>query len=235
MPQTSLEKRVEVFESWTATYNDSIVALMQRKFGMDYRDAIRGVVAMAHPAPGENILDVATGTGTVAIALAEAAEGDCHITGIDITAAMIEAARKNVAERGMEPVFTFQEASAEDLPFAADTFDLVTSSLALHHTNVVKVLREVRRVLRPGGRAVIADVTANRSWRGMLGPMARVFDQMYMFGTESNDLFCEFHTSGEWRRLMREAGFKETLMDFHEPKHFFSRGIAVIRGIKPNN
>lgn len=235
MPQASLKKRVEVFESWTATYNDSIVALMQRKFGMDYRDAIRCVVAMARPAPGERILDVATGTGTVAIALAEAVRGDCHITGIDITAAMIEAARTHVAERNTEQIFTFQEASAENLPFADESFDLVTSSLALHHTDVSKVLREVRRVLQPGGRAVIADVTANRSWRGMLGPMARVFDQMYMFGTESNDLFCEFHTSREWRRLMREAGFEETLMDFHEPKHFFSRGIAVTRGIKPQN
>jgi ubiquinone/menaquinone biosynthesis C-methylase UbiE len=234
MPQqTHINKRIEVFESWSETYDQSIVDLMLNKFGVHYRDAILGVARKAAPKPGEEVLDIATGTGTVAMALAEEANAECRITGIDITQSMLDSARSNVNAAGIGEVFEFRQASAEKLPFADASYDVVTSSLALHHTNVPAVLRECRRVLRPGGRVAIADVTANKTWRGPVGAFYRLMDQLYMLGTESNDLFCQFHTEEEWPELMRDAGFASVERHVFEPKHCWSRGIVLVSGVKP--
>lgn len=230
--QKSMGERVKVFESWSNTYNESIVTLMQEKFGTDYREVIRAVVQAAGVKPGDNVLDIATGTGTVAIALAKSANCKCLITGIDITESMLDTARKNVAERGMPEICEFKRASAEELPFEGNTFDVVTTSLALHHTNVRKVLSEVRRVLKSGGKAAIGDVTANNTWRSMAGFMFRLFDQFYMFGTRSNDLFCQFYTKNEWLGMMQTDDFKDINARYFPPKHSWSRGIIVISGNK---
>lgn len=232
MPQTHIKKRIDVFESWSKTYNQSIVDLMLKKFGVDYRDAILGVARKAAPRPGEDVLDIATGTGTVALALAEEADKECRIMGIDITQSMLDAARKNVEGTGMGDIFAFRQASAEELPFADNSYDVVTSSLALHHTNVPSVLKECHRVLRPGGRVVIADVTANDTWRSPLGAFYRLMDQLYMLGTESNDLFCQFHTHEEWWNLMRNTGFMGVEQKVFPPKHSWSRGIVITSGSK---
>ncbi|WP_147820748.1 methyltransferase domain-containing protein [Salidesulfovibrio onnuriiensis] len=235
MPQqTHITKRIAVFESWSTTYNQSIVDLMLKKFGVDYRDAILGVARKAAPKEGEDVLDIATGTGTVALALAEEADAGCRITGIDITQSMLDAARRNVNAAGIGDIFEFRQASAEELPFADNSYDVVTSSLALHHTNVPSVLRECHRVLRPGGRVVIADVTANKTWRSPVGAFYKLMDQLYMLGTESNDLFCQFHTHEEWMGLMRNAKFAGVEQKFFEPKHSWSRGIVIVSGTKPS-
>lgn len=235
MPQqTHIKKRIAVFESWSKTYNQSIVDLMLKKFGVDYRDAILGVARKAAPQSEEQVLDIATGTGTVALALAEEANAECRIMGIDITQSMLDAARKNVDATGLGDVFDFQQASAEELPFADNSYDVVTSSLALHHTNVPAVLKECHRVLRPGGRVVIADVTANKTWRSPVGAFYRLMDQIYMLGTESNDLFCQFHTQEEWLNLMHNAGFAAVEQQYFAPKHSWSRGIIIVSGTKPS-
>ncbi|BCS87633.1 methyltransferase domain-containing protein [Pseudodesulfovibrio sediminis] len=235
MPQqTHIKKRIAVFESWSKTYNQSIVDLMLDKFGVEYRDAILGVARKAAPHPEEEVLDIATGTGTVALALAEEANAECRIMGIDITQSMLDAARRNVDASGMGDIFDFQQASAEELPFTDSSYDVATSSLALHHTNVPAVLKECHRVLRPGGRVVIADVTANKTWRSPIGVIYRLMDQIYMLGTESNDLFCQFHTREEWMEIMRNAGFANIDHQYYTPKHSWSRGIIIISGNKPS-
>ncbi|MCG8401311.1 MAG: class I SAM-dependent methyltransferase [Firmicutes bacterium] len=231
--QTPLAESVKVFESWSHTYNDSIVVLMQKKFGADYADTIRRVANTASPRPGDKILDVATGTGTVALALSNLTNNTCHITGIDISESMLNSARDNVKQAGLSKNFVFQVASAEELPFESNSFDLVTSSLAIHHTKVMQVLKEMARVLKPGGRLTVADVTANPSWRTPLGLMFRFMDQLYMMGTESNDLFCEFHTVAEWEKMAGKLRLEDIKISQIPPKHVWSRGIVIIGGRKP--
>jgi ubiquinone/menaquinone biosynthesis C-methylase UbiE len=233
--QTPLAERVKVFESWSQTYNDSIVSLMRRKFGADYADTIRKIAHTAAPRPGDKILDIATGTGTVALALSNLTNNQCHITGIDISESMLASARENVLKAGLQDRFVFQTASAEQLPFDSDTFDLVTSSLAIHHTEVMRVLSEMLRVLKPGGRITVADVTANRTWRAPLGVgiVFRALDQLYMMGTESNDIFCEFHTVPEWEQMARQLGLTESMTYQIPPKRIWSRGIVIVSGRKP--
>ncbi|HEX6389314.1 MAG TPA: class I SAM-dependent methyltransferase [Solirubrobacteraceae bacterium] len=127
---------------------DPVIALTTRE-----RAFRRAVVAAA--ATDGAILDVGAGTGTLAIALANAHPA-ATITGLDGDPQILERARRKAAGT---PV-TFVEGRAEALPFADDSFDAVTSTLMLHHlTRATKhaALTDVRRVLKPGGKLVIAD------------------------------------------------------------------------------
>ena len=111
------------------------------------------LVEYANPKPGERALDVATGTGNTALALAE--QG-VDVTGLDVSSRMLAQAEGRAREEGLR--VRFVEGSAENMPFGDAGFDLVTARHAPHHfRDVSKFLSEVHRVLKPGGRFVMAD------------------------------------------------------------------------------
>lgn len=115
------------------------------------------LVELADPQRDEVVLDVGTGTGAVALAIASGA-GTNDVTGIDASREMIEMARRKAAKA--RSGVKFQVAAIEELPFANGTYDLVTSSLMLHHLPTdlkPTAIAEVRRVLKPGGRFVVMD------------------------------------------------------------------------------
>lgn len=120
----------------------------------------RELVALAAPSPGEHALDVGCGTGTLVIEL-RAHVGSGVVRGIDASPEMIAVATAKAARAGAE--VEFQVALVEALPFADASFDLVTSSLMLHHLPADiqrEGLAEIRRVLKPGGRFVVVDFAA---------------------------------------------------------------------------
>lgn len=128
-------------------------------FGRD--KAIREIVELAAPAPGEKVLDVGCGTGTLAMATKpQVGGGEVH--GIDASPEMIEVAREKSAKDGAD--IDFRVALIEAIPFPDASFDLVTSSLMLHHLpdNLkAKGFLEIRRVLKPGGRLLAMDFAAH--------------------------------------------------------------------------
>ena len=124
-------------------------------------DTVEAMVEMAAPGPGAQALDVATGTGLVAFALAEAiTDGGC-VTGVDFTAAMLARAAEqeetNGTGRSGERV-ALAAADATRLPFPDALFSIVTCRFSVHHfTHAVPALQEMARVLAPGGRLVIGE------------------------------------------------------------------------------
>jgi demethylmenaquinone methyltransferase/2-methoxy-6-polyprenyl-1,4-benzoquinol methylase/phosphoethanolamine N-methyltransferase len=122
--------------------------------------ARRKLIELADPAPGEDVLDVGCGTGTLAITIQhKVSPGRVH--GIDASAEMIETAKKKAAKARAD--IDLRVALIESLPFQDNSFDLVTSSLMLHHLpDDLKPtgLAEIRRVLKPGGRFLAMDLVA---------------------------------------------------------------------------
>ncbi|HEX8458838.1 MAG TPA: bifunctional demethylmenaquinone methyltransferase/2-methoxy-6-polyprenyl-1,4-benzoquinol methylase UbiE [Pyrinomonadaceae bacterium] len=105
-------------------------------------------------AGGTRTLDVACGTGDLSLVLSEA--GQTRVTGLDFCRPMLEVAARKAAER--ERAIPFVEADALRLPFAAETFDVVTIAFGLRNlASVEGGLRELFRVLRPGGRIAILE------------------------------------------------------------------------------
>jgi demethylmenaquinone methyltransferase/2-methoxy-6-polyprenyl-1,4-benzoquinol methylase len=123
------------------------------------------VVEKVNATPGESVLDVATGTAGVALAL-RAATG-AEITGIDLNANMLENARQKLSRRGEAGVRLVQ-GRAEDLPFADESFDDVTFTYLLRYVDdPASTVAELVRVLKPGGVLAGMDfyVPPSRFWR----------------------------------------------------------------------
>ncbi len=121
----------------------------------------RKMVELAGIAPGERVLDVGCGPGRLAIVAGTVAGPAGETCGIDPVPGMVELARRKAARAGV-PV-RFEVGVIEALPYPADHFDVVLSSLMLHHLPDElkrRGLAEIRRVLKPGGRVVAVDFGA---------------------------------------------------------------------------
>ncbi|HUS17706.1 MAG TPA: methyltransferase domain-containing protein [Chloroflexia bacterium] len=150
--------------------------------------------------PGERVLEVGCGTGEVALRAARRVRPGGLVVGIDAAPEMIAVARRKA--RGTAH---FEVQPVEAMSFPAGSFDVVLSSLMMHHLPgalKVRALGEVRRVLRPGGRLVIVDIQAGvgplRIWQpgGLAGRIHRQQGHAAA-GTGLPDLAA----------LLREAGF----------------------------
>src|SRR5579862_9338683 len=117
-------------------------------------DQLKLIVDAATPGPDDTVLDIACGGGLVARAFAPHVR---HATGIDVTPAMLDTARKASAEKGLKNV-TWDQGDVTTLPYADRAFTIVATRFSFHHfRDPLAVLKEMVRVCAPGGRIVVAD------------------------------------------------------------------------------
>ncbi|MFP8960632.1 class I SAM-dependent methyltransferase [Streptomyces nanhaiensis] len=108
--------------------------------------------------PGDRVLDVGCGTGALTLAVAAAVSPDGSVLGVDPSEPMVEHARRLAARRGANASFTL--GTAQELDAADGSFDAVVTSFAVHHVRADRrehAFAEMFRVLRPGGRLLVAD------------------------------------------------------------------------------
>ena len=133
------------------------------------------LVELARLEPGQTVLDVGCGTGTLAIASKRRVGMAGTVHGIDASPEMIDRARRKVAKAGVD--VAFQTGIVEALPFPDASFDAVMSTLMLHHLPRPvreQCAREMRRVVKPGGRVLAVDfATPARERKGLLARLHR--------------------------------------------------------------
>ena len=119
----------------------------------------RKAISTLLPKKPSTILDIATGTGDFAIQAAKMLKPE-RLGGADLSEGMMAIGRKKVAEEGLQHIITFAKEDCLQLSFADDTFDAITAAFGIRNfADLDKGLREMHRVLKPGGQLCIVELT----------------------------------------------------------------------------
>ncbi len=201
----------------TQASEEALLQRVQSQFGaaaaaytasVGHRDPamVRRVVELARPHPDARALDVATGAGHTALALAPHV---AEVVAYDITPQMLTETARNAAERGLTNV-VLQRGAAEHLLFPAASFDIVTVRHAPHHfADAARAVREMARVAKPGGRVVIVD---SRS------PEDPALDREFNYIEKLRDpSHVRNYRPSQWRAMVTAAGLRITFeeLDFY--------------------
>lgn len=153
------------------------------------------LLRMVEPRETDEVLDVATGAGFMAAALAPRVK---EVIASDVTEQMLERADMLFRERGLSNAIT-DLVNAEDLPYADGVFDIVTCRIAAHHfESARRALKEMARVLKPGGRLGIADTASPSDKRidAFLNEVEKLRDPAHVRN----------YSEEEWRSLLDDCG-----------------------------
>jgi demethylmenaquinone methyltransferase/2-methoxy-6-polyprenyl-1,4-benzoquinol methylase len=195
----------------------------------------RYTMMVANPQPGDQVLDIAGGTGDLALAFARKVGERGRVVHTDINEAMLREGRTRLLDNGV--VLPTLVCDAEHLPFASDSFDLVTVAFGLRNmTHKELALREMYRTLKPGGKLLVLEFSRVAKplekaydWYSFnvlprLGKLVANDEASYRYLAES----IRMHPGQEaLRQLMRDAGFG------HVDVHNLSAGVVALHvGIK---
>lgn len=199
-------------------------------FGIDITWRKR-VVAILKKKQPKIILDIATGTGDLAINLVQT--GAQKIIGLDLSPGMLEVGRKKVLDKALAQTIDMIEGDSENLPFENNTFDAVTVAFGVRNFETLeKGLAEIHRVLKPKGTFVILETAVPSRTpfkqgyafytKYMLPKIGRLFskdDSAYAYLSESASVFPH---GQEFNNILRKIGFIDVM---NKPQTF---GVASI-------
>lgn len=211
------EKVQQMFDSIAESY-DSLNHIMSLNVDKIWRrKALKKIITPGKP---QQIMDLACGTGDFSIAIAKAMKDGGHITGVDLSEGMLAVMSTKVKAAGLESLISTRKGEGENLDFPADTFDAVTIAFGIRNFEKREEgLRECLRVLKPGGKLVILELSVPAN------PVIRWFYNLYFTkvmpligGKVSGDKAAykylpasvlAFPGKTEWMKTMSECGFSE--------------------------
>ena len=192
------EKDIERFDQWSSTYENSW--LQRAFFDQTHKAALALAASIVHQP--ESVLDVGCGTGRL-LRRAYRYWPEAQLIGVDPAQGMIEQAKL------LTPNATFYTAMAETLPLQDNSVDLAISTISFHHwQNQAAGIREITRVLRPGGYFMLVDVSLP-NWLVRVFRLKRVHSptQMRTLFTQAG-LQVQAQQTLAWRRWLATVGYK---------------------------
>jgi len=181
-----------------------------------FPETAKRLVDHLHLDPADQLLDVCTGTGVVAIAAARKLVAG-KVTGIDLSSGMLQRARAKAAEQQLHNI-EFIQTDMEQLDFPPHHFDVITGSFALFFMEDMQgALSHILSMLKPGGKIAISGFAA-----GAFAPMSDIFLQRYQsFGREIPDQSWQRLSTGEAiQSLFRDVGIDRVQL-YQEPLGYF--------------
>lgn len=208
------EQVAQMFDTISGNY-DGLNRVISFGIDVKWRKKVLKLVADKNP---KTILDIATGTGDLAILMAQTSAAE--IIGADISEGMMEVGRKKVDERGLDSKIKLVYGDSENLPFQDDYFDAITVAFGVRNFETLeKGLAEILRVLKPGGIFVILETSVptkspykqgyNIYSKYLLPLIGRLFSKdrsAYAYLSESASVFPH---GEELNNILRKIGFIE--------------------------
>ena len=174
--------------------------------------------------PEDVAVDLACGPGTLALRFAKHVRWMCAY---DLTPAILLRARQKAAHEGLLQKLGFAIGDAQTLPFADGSLDLAVTSYSLHHiSDPARVIREMARVVKPGGRVGLIDIVVPED------PRVRALNHRIEWIRDSSH--CRSLTLGEFQEMMDEAGLRITATETREHPRTFEHWMHVA-GWKPSD
>jgi demethylmenaquinone methyltransferase / 2-methoxy-6-polyprenyl-1,4-benzoquinol methylase len=165
------EQVTQMFDNISGSY-DGLNRVISLGIDVKWRKKVVALVANKNP---ETILDIATGTGDLAILMTQTSAK--KIVGLDLSAGMLEIGKKKIAEKNLQNKIEMVIGDSEKMPFANDYFDAITVSFGIRNFETLeKGLSEILRVLKPNGIFVILETSV---------PVKFPFKQGYRFYTRN--------------------------------------------------
>tara|TARA_B100000315_G_scaffold40225_1_gene35116 strand:- start:507 stop:1232 length:726 start_codon:yes stop_codon:yes gene_type:complete len=212
-------RRIQDMFSAIAPRYDFLNRLLSIGFDRYWR---KSAIDLLAPRSGEHILDVATGTGDMALEIVSRGLHDIRVVGVDFSRRMLELGRDKVRLRDYNQRVSFHLGNGENLPLADTSFECTTCAFGVrNYANVKLGLREIHRVLKPGGRVVILEFSmpSNSFLRCVynwyfdlvlpkVGNLISGHDEAYGYLPKS---VMEFPDQNEFVNWMKEAGFENVV------------------------
>jgi demethylmenaquinone methyltransferase/2-methoxy-6-polyprenyl-1,4-benzoquinol methylase len=156
---TKKEQVEQMFDNISGKY-DELNHILSMGIDVGWRKKVVKIVKNHNP---ETVLDIATGTGDLAIMLAKAT--DAKIIGFDLSAGMLEVGRKKIKKQNLETRIEMIQGDAEKMPFEDNSFDCITVAFGVRNfENLKNGLDEIYRALKPGGKFVILEFSQPQSF-----------------------------------------------------------------------
>ncbi|HEV7747511.1 MAG TPA: class I SAM-dependent methyltransferase [Pyrinomonadaceae bacterium] len=199
------ENASEVLAAWetSSQYWNKHQALIEQM----YTPLSRALIEEARIVSGQAVLDVGGGSGEPSLTIAPVVGDSGSVTYTDPAAGMVKAAQEEAARRGVRNL-QFQQCPAERLPFADETFDVAVGRMsAMFFPDVVAGLREILRVVKPGGRVSFL-VWSSREANPFFSVVTEILDRFVPAEVEDEDAPTAFRFAapGKLAKLLEEAG-----------------------------
>lgn len=199
-------------------------------FGIDvkWRKKVIKIISETNP---ESVLDIATGTGDLAISLAKT--GAKEIVGLDLSEGMLAVGRKKIEEEKLSGRIEMIQGDSEALPFDDNRFDAITVAFGVRNfENLEKGLSEILRVLKPGGKFVILETSVptkfpfkqgyNFYTKNLLPVIGKLFSKDKVAYSYLSESAAAFPYGEKLNNILREIGFIDVQ---HQPQ---TMGVATI-------
>lgn len=234
------ENLIETFTELAPRYEEVVNAELNRFWGWSYVGFVNQLIQSTQIPNDGRILDLATGTGVIPITVATEGGVPNRIHGLDITMSMLLRAKKKVVFGNTQYQIDLVCASAMEIPYTSDAFELVTCALATHHMNVRLLLSESWRILSEGGVLSIADVGGSNSWKSpVIKFFLRIAAFVYFLVQENisrawaeAEAVSNVRSKEEWFDLLIEAGFRNIKITKLKSKYRWVPEPLVIQAIK---
>lgn|GEM_PF-1027218 len=217
--------------TWLSQFEERIARDFRRRTGLDYKTTIAQIIETAEPFPGMQVLDIPTGTGVIARQFAGKVGEKGRIIGADETRDKLEKARLAAQSAKLSLHIEWRVMPLEKLFFDNDSLDLVTSGMAFHRLQAEKFLAEVYRVLKPGGRLLIADELAPEVGSSSLRLSARRTFYRYV-KRDKSEADAHFYTNEEMMQMFNAVGFSKFMFRALRQRNKHDRIFSLIAAVK---